>query len=421
MRNIGRRHDDNYLDRVKSTEEIRCPRSRLPNSAIEVSPARFGSTTVGSWSPVLLRLIVGYGFLMHGYAKWLRGPDAFAVVLHTVGVPLPHLFAWLTTVVELVGGVAVLIGAFIPIVSVPMAVVLFTAMFTIHLPYGFFSVKLVEVTSTWTKFGTVGYEIVLLYLAALGALALEGQVLCRSIGGVREGANLTIAVVRIAYRAMLDLHPDRNSMNSEPSHRVRARHRCFRGLLQLPGTRSHRQGAALRALSLSGRRGDVLGAPRVGSRLRHRRDGGSGFEVSRPDETVRELQRKGVSFLRDPRDEPWLWREARSGRPFRQRHLPVLGRRPSAGPAVEDSQRPGQPWSLLSPLSSWWVNVDPIDRFLADRIYEFNARATSCADGESFAAVRRDSSEAIVAGVSGYTWGRLLLRFQSLGGGASAR
>ena len=46
-----------------------------------------------------------------------------------------------------------------------------------------------------------------------------------------------------------------------------------------------------------------------------------------------------------------------------------------------------------------------IDRFLADRIYEFNVQATSYADGESFAAVRRDESEAIVAGASGYTWG----------------
>ena len=135
---------------------------------------RFGSTTVGSWSPLLLRLIVGYGFLMHGYAKWLRGPDAFAVVLHTVGVPLPHLFAWLTTVVELVGGVAVLIGAFIPIVSVPMAVVLFTAMFTIHLPYGFFSVKLVEVTSTDEVRNRRLRDRPAL-LAALGALALEGR------------------------------------------------------------------------------------------------------------------------------------------------------------------------------------------------------------------------------------------------------
>jgi putative oxidoreductase len=133
-----------------------------------------GPTGFEPWSPLLLRLIVGVGFLMHGYAKLLRGPDTFAVVLHTLGVPLPHLFAWLTTFVELAGGLAVLIGAFVPIVSVPMAVVLLTALFTIHRPYGFFSVKLVEVTSTGTKFGSVGYEIILLYLAALGALALGG-------------------------------------------------------------------------------------------------------------------------------------------------------------------------------------------------------------------------------------------------------
>ena len=44
-----------------------------------------------------------------------------------------------------------------------------------------------------------------------------------------------------------------------------------------------------------------------------------------------------------------------------------------------------------------------IDRFLADRIYEFNARATSRDDGERFAAVRRDAAGAIFAGISGYT------------------
>jgi Acetyltransferases len=47
---------------------------------------------------------------------------------------------------------------------------------------------------------------------------------------------------------------------------------------------------------------------------------------------------------------------------------------------------------------------DAIDRFLGDRVHEFNARATSCADGESFAVVKRDPPAAIVAGISGYTW-----------------
>lgn len=125
-------------------------------------------------APLPLRLIVGYGFIVHGYAKLSRGPETFAAVLHTIGIPMPSLLAWLTTIVELIGGFALLVGAFVPIVSLPMAVVLLTALFTIHLPYGFFSVKLVEVHESATKFGPVGYEIILLYLASLAALVFGG-------------------------------------------------------------------------------------------------------------------------------------------------------------------------------------------------------------------------------------------------------
>jgi len=126
------------------------------------------------WSPLPLRLIVGYGFLAHGYAKLARGPETFATVLHTVGVPQPHLFAWLTTLVELIGGLFILAGAFVPLAALPMAIVLLAALLTIHLPYGFFSVKLVEVSAAGTKFGPVGYEVVLLYLAGLAALVAGG-------------------------------------------------------------------------------------------------------------------------------------------------------------------------------------------------------------------------------------------------------
>ena len=129
---------------------------------------------LGRWAPVPLRLIVGYGFIVHGYAKLARGPDAFAAVLHTLGVPAPHLLAWLTTAVELIGGFAILAGAYVPLAALPMAIVLLVALFTVHLPYGFFSVKLAEVTASGTKFGPVGYEVVLLYLASLAALVVGG-------------------------------------------------------------------------------------------------------------------------------------------------------------------------------------------------------------------------------------------------------
>jgi putative oxidoreductase len=129
---------------------------------------------VAVWAPIPLRLIVGYGFMEHGFAKLSRGPEAFGAILHIMGVPAPHLMAWLTIVTELVGGLAVLLGAFIPLVSLPMSAVLFVAMLTVHLPYGFSSIKLLSVTSGRAQFGPPGYELDLLYLACLAALVFGG-------------------------------------------------------------------------------------------------------------------------------------------------------------------------------------------------------------------------------------------------------
>jgi putative oxidoreductase len=131
--------------------------------------------SVARWAPLPLRLIVGYGFMEHGVAKLSRGPEAFATILLTMGVPAPHLMAWLTILTELIGGLAVLLGAFVPILSLPMAAVLFVAMLTVHLPYGFSSIKLLSVTSGRAQFGPPGYELDLLYLACLAALVFGGS------------------------------------------------------------------------------------------------------------------------------------------------------------------------------------------------------------------------------------------------------
>jgi putative oxidoreductase len=130
--------------------------------------------SVAVWASIPLRLIVGYGFVEHGFAKLFRGPEAFAAILHTMGVPAPHLMAWLTILTELIGGLAVLLGAFVPLATLPMATVLVVAMITVHLPYGFSSIKLLSVTSGRAQFGPPGYELDLLYLACLAALVFGG-------------------------------------------------------------------------------------------------------------------------------------------------------------------------------------------------------------------------------------------------------
>ena len=127
------------------------------------------------WAPLPLRLIVGFGFIAHGYAKLACGPDAFVAIVHALGTPAPFLMAWLTIGVELLGGLAVLLGAFVPLVSLPMAAVLLVAIFTVHLPFGFTSIKLLAVTVAGPQFGPPGYETDLLYLACLVALVLGGS------------------------------------------------------------------------------------------------------------------------------------------------------------------------------------------------------------------------------------------------------
>jgi len=126
------------------------------------------------WFAIPLRLIVGYGFIAHGYAKLIKGPQNFAAILQALHVPAPAFAAWLTIIVEIAGGLAILLGAFVTLASIPMAAVLLTAMFSVHLRYGFSSIKLQAITANGAQFGPPGYEVDLLYLACLLALVIGG-------------------------------------------------------------------------------------------------------------------------------------------------------------------------------------------------------------------------------------------------------
>jgi len=127
-----------------------------------------------AWAMLPLRLIIGFGFMAHGYAKLSKGVDGFANILQTIGVPAPGLTAWATALIEFFGGLAILAGAFVPIVSIPLVIIILVALFTVHLPYGFSSIKLMAMTADGPQFGTIGYELNLLYIAGLLALVLGG-------------------------------------------------------------------------------------------------------------------------------------------------------------------------------------------------------------------------------------------------------
>lgn len=151
-----------------STENLGvAPRDvRAPQTpSIRLMPARF--------AVLPLRLIVGLGFFAHGLAKWNRGPEKFGVLLQHVGVPFPSLMGWVGTLSELLGGLALIVGVGVAIASVPLIIMMLVAMFTIHIHYGFSAVNTVGLTAAGPQFGPPGYEINLIYIAALLVLGLS--------------------------------------------------------------------------------------------------------------------------------------------------------------------------------------------------------------------------------------------------------
>lgn len=127
------------------------------------------------WAVVPLRVIVGYGFVAHGVAKWMAGPEKFGKLLHVIGTPAPGAAAWAVMLLEIIGGLSIIAGVFVEIVSIPLIVSMVVAMLTIHIHYGYSSIHTIGLTATGPVFGPPGYEINLLYIAALAAVALVGS------------------------------------------------------------------------------------------------------------------------------------------------------------------------------------------------------------------------------------------------------
>lgn len=110
---------------------------------------------------LLIRVVLGTIFIAHGVQKvFTFGMAGVGEGFAQVGIPFAAALGPVVSLVELFGGVAVLLGLFTRPAGAALAGVMLGAIYFAHLPAGFFAPD--------------GYEFVLMLMAAAASLAVMG-------------------------------------------------------------------------------------------------------------------------------------------------------------------------------------------------------------------------------------------------------
>lgn len=105
----------------------------------------------------IVRLVLGLSFFVHGLDKFQGGISNTAAWFGNIG--LPTFLAYVVAVIELVGGISMILGLGTRIVSIMFALIMVGAMFKVKLAGGFLN----------------GYELDLAFLSMSLLLALSGN------------------------------------------------------------------------------------------------------------------------------------------------------------------------------------------------------------------------------------------------------
>lgn len=124
-----------------------------------------------AWGPAILRTAVGVVFVAHGLPKLLPvwgGPADTIALFQAIGLPVPFILATLVGAIEIVGGLALIAGAFTMWTALVLGIDTAVAIWKVHGRHGFFL--------NWSLEPGVGHgvEYSVVLLAALVCLALVG-------------------------------------------------------------------------------------------------------------------------------------------------------------------------------------------------------------------------------------------------------
>ncbi len=90
---------------------------------------------------LFLRIGVGVIFIVAGWGK-LTGIEGTQEFFGGIGIPAAGLMAWVVALVEFVGGLMVLLGLYLRVPAILLAIVMVVAIFTVKLDQGFSAMRI---------------------------------------------------------------------------------------------------------------------------------------------------------------------------------------------------------------------------------------------------------------------------------------
>ena len=122
---------------------------------------------------LILRLFLGFAFMMHGSQKLLGafgggGVSDVAGMLGRLGIEPSHLWAWVVSITEFVGGVCLFFGFLTRFWAAGLVIEMAVAVVKVNLVNGFFAVK--NGAELPLSFGVIALVIV---LTGPGSLSMD--------------------------------------------------------------------------------------------------------------------------------------------------------------------------------------------------------------------------------------------------------
>ena len=123
----------------------------------------------------ILRVVLGIAMLVHGWSKLSGGVDNVAGFFGgMLGIPAPGLMAWVVTIVELVGGILLVVGFLTHIAGVFIALDMLGAILFAYLLRGAPFIENGQIT--WEREAVFAAAALCIVLAGPGAWAVDDVV-----------------------------------------------------------------------------------------------------------------------------------------------------------------------------------------------------------------------------------------------------